>query len=566
MLKYKIQTEKPLSHYFQIELEFDAPANGDQELILPLWRPGRYEAAEYAKNIRNFLVTDSEGNELKYIKSSKNVWRVNTPAGKIKASYEYFAYQLDAGGSYLNDQLCLINFINCLLYPDGQQDKKCEVKVHLPKTHSITTTLQLQDDSYLANTYDELTEKPLLASKNLKSYHYQCGKIPFTIWLAGEAPINMEELISPFKAFSEAQLKAFNSIPFDKYYFLIVSLPYRFYHGVEHIDNTVIVLGVDDKAHDRQKYIDDLLGVSSHELYHTWNIKKIRPKELLPYNLKEPIIFDAGLIAEGFTTYFGDLFLARGGVWSPERYLNEINVFFKRHYRNTGRFYSSIIDSSNKLWIDGYKPGPPYHKVSIYVKGAIIALMLDLKIRLASNHERSLDHLMRVLEKDFSKKGYTVNDIIEIAENLSGEELTAFTSKYIYGTDPVDAELINLIEPFGLSFKKVESENVFEKHFGFITDLKEDSLKVDNIYPGCNTENKLAIGDEILLINDKKPTEITDEEILSGDVLKLEVNQLGKPKKVEITQSEQTWFFHYKIEQIKQPANKQQKAFGKWVK
>ncbi|MGK7391805.1 MAG: M61 family metallopeptidase [Candidatus Cyclobacteriaceae bacterium M2_1C_046] len=565
MLKYHITTENPLTHYFKIELEFKSSSNGDLELVLPLWRPGRYEAAEYAKNIRNLHISNSEGQELKYWKASKNVWFINASSGKIIVNYEYFAYQLDAGGSYLNDDLCLINFINCLMYPEGQQKEKCEVKLSLSNQFKIATTLPSNVNIFKADNYDELIDKPLLAARDLHNYNYACGESQFSIWVAGQPPIDMTELIPDFKAFSESQLKAFNSVPFDKYYFLIVSLPYRFYHGVEHGDNTLIVLGIDDKEYDRQKFIDDLLGVSSHELYHAWNIKKIRPKKLLPYNLKEPIFFDAGLIAEGFTTYYGDLFLARGGVWTYDRYLGELNAFFKKHYRNTGRFHSSIIDSSNNLWIDGYKPGSPYHKVSIYVKGAIIALMLDLKIRFASNHQKSLDNLMQILDEDFVENGYTIDDIIRLAEKLSGESLNEFSAKYIFGKDPVDEELVNLIEPFGLTFHKVESENILEKHYGIVTELKEDTLKVDNIFPGCPSEGKLSLGDEIFFINDKKPTEITDSEMASEDELKLDVKRVGKLKEVTLKKTKETWFFHYKLEKVKQPTEAQQKAVESWI-
>lgn len=565
MLKYTIKAERPLSHYLNIQLEFEVSQNQELDLILPLWRPGRYEAADYVRNIRNVRIKSTINENLQLHKVSKNVWRVKVSPGTILINYEYFAYQLDAGGSYLNDDLCLINFINCLLYPAGQENETCEVNLKLPDLFTIACTLKFKDDKFYASNYDELVDKPLLASKQLESYHYTINNLPFTVWVAGKAPLDINDLVPDFKSFSEAQLKTFNSIPFDKYFFLIVSLPYRFYHGVEHSDNTVIVLGVDDPEHERQKYIDDLIGVSSHELFHAWNIKKIRPKEMLPYNFREPILFNTGLVAEGFTTYYGDLFLTRGGVWSVERYLGEMNVFFKRHYRNTGRFVSSLIDSSNNLWIDGYKPGPPNHKVSIYVKGAIIAFILDLKIRISSDHKKSLDDLMRQLDKDYIEKGYSIDDIKAIAEELCNEDLNEIFQKYIYGIDPVDEQIKGLVEEFGLEFIRKDPDNILEKNFGLLTELREDYLSIENIFPGSEAESKLSIGDKILFINDVKPTEITDS-LLNSHSLQFSIKRLDQEKEIEVNSSGDPFFYYYELTLLESSTKEQLEARDKWLK
>src|SRR6476469_7455228 len=190
-------------------------------------------------------------------------------------------------------------------------------------------------------------------------------------------------------------------------------LPFKHYHGVEHNNSTVIVLGPAAQLMTEALY-KELLGVSCHELFHTWNIKQIRPAEMLPYDFTRDNYFRTCYIAEGITTYYGEYLLARAWVRTAEQYFQELNIVLRKHFDDYGRFNLSLADASVDLWLDGYKPGVPDRKVSVYHKGALVALLLDLTLRRLSHHERSLDDVMRRLWLEFGQPGigYTEDDYI----------------------------------------------------------------------------------------------------------------------------------------------------------
>jgi predicted metalloprotease with PDZ domain len=564
MLQYKISSYNPVTHYLQIEFKFRLKGQGALDLVLPAWRPGRYEGANYVKNIRNLKIEDPSGESIPYQKTSVNTWRLHPKDKPIKVTYSYFAFQPDAGASYIDDELWIINFLSCLIYPDGLELDPCLLEVELPENWQSATTLDVSGNNYYAENYYELTDRPLLAAKKLTHLNYNVQDTPFHLYIYGQAPVDFHDITPSFEAFSKAQLETFKSYPFGQYYFLIVILPFRFYHGVEHADNTVLVLGIDEGGNP-QKFVDDLLGVSSHELFHTWNIKKIRPRELLSYNFRDFTLFNTGMIAEGFTTYYGDLFLVRSKVWDINRYLQELNLFLKRHYRNPGRHYASLTASSENLWIDGYKPGAPFHKVSIYVKGAIVAFMLDLKIRLHSNHRNSLDDIMRWMNEEVSNNGYTLDDLQRKAEELTNVDFHEFFQNYAYGTISISEELEYLCTHFGLELTEQRAEDPLERYYGIATSLKNDHLLVEMIDLNSPAEDQLSLGDQIMFINDEKPVEALNEKIEASENLQLKLKRLGRVLQVNVIRTEKDFFSFYQLKRHENSSQEQVRNLEKWL-
>jgi predicted metalloprotease with PDZ domain len=187
-------------------------------------------------------------------------------------------------------------------------------------------------------------------------------------------------------------------------------------------------------------------------LFHAWNIIRIRPTELLPYDFTRENYFDTCFVAEGVTTYYGDLMLRRSGVFDDDAYLKELQVIVKRHFENNGRAFQSLTESSWDLWLDGYEKGVPDRKVSVYHKGAIAALILDLRIRRLTGHARSLDDVMRQMWVRFGKPfiGYTLDDYRTVAEAVAGEQLTDYFNLCIFGNSPLEEPLNELLAWVGL--------------------------------------------------------------------------------------------------------------------
>jgi predicted metalloprotease with PDZ domain len=220
-----------------------------------------------------------------------------------------------------------------------------------------------------------------------------------------------------------------------------------------------------------------LLGVSSHELFHAWNIIRIRPKELLPYDFTKENYFRTCFVAEGCTTYYGDLFLCRAGVFSEEAYVKELQVYMKRHFESSAHASQSLADSSFDLWLDGYEKGIPNRKVSVYHKGALAALILDLYLRKKTNHEHSLDDVMRLLWVRFGKPyvGYTIEDYIQIVEEVAGETLEWYWNECIFGADSLESRLNEALAFVGLQMSVFSNGNIqLNMHEDFKAKIQRD--------------------------------------------------------------------------------------------
>ena len=202
------------------------------------------------------------------------------------------------------------------------------------------------------------------------------NNINFNLWFQGPCSINWNKLKTDFLAFTQTQINHFDSFPVDEYHFFFQITPYISYHGVEHTKNTVILLGPGEEIM-KEKY-NSLLHICSHELYHTWNIKAIRPVEMFPYDYTKENYFRTGYVAEGVTTYMGDLMLHKAKVTTWEEFKKTQNQNLERHLMNYGRMNLSVADSGFDSWLDGYKVGSPNRKVSIYADGALCLSLIHI--------------------------------------------------------------------------------------------------------------------------------------------------------------------------------------------
>ena len=566
-MDYTISYRNPVDHFVDIELTCHTNGKRYLDLLLPVWRPGRYELANYAKNIRGFHVKDVHGKELNFKKVSGNTWRVYTGNTKtIHAFYQYYAYQLDAGGSLLDDRQLYLNFINCLLYTKSEIQNPCRVMLKISHKYKIACGLSRTAPNQLhADNYFQLVDSPMIASARLKHWKFQQSGIQINLWFIGSHRLTKNKVVRAFKLFIKEQIKTMGNFPQRDFHFLFQTPEMKIYHGVEHANSTVIALGPGSELH-KSRY-HHFLGVSSHEFFHCWNVLKIRPKELIPYDFQNEVYFDTGFIIEGVTTYYGDLFLVRSGVFDLKQYFKELNVLFKRHFENEGRHHASLVDSSRDLWVDGYKQGAPGRKVSIYTKGALVALILDLAIRNCTEHQNSLDDVMRMLWEHFGKndKGYSMNDFQDVCETVAGQQLKSLFQSFVLGTVPLETALASELQSVGCKLKKVPSRQLTKKKYGFRTSGDEDNITVEQIAEGSPAYWRLSTRDKIITINGKKPKKKLNSLIGNEDKLKLVVERLGRKIHITLASTQNRFFDQYRIEKQKHPPNSQKKNFRKWL-
>jgi predicted metalloprotease with PDZ domain len=503
-MKYAISFPHPLRQRLQISLRLDRVEEPELYFQLPAWRPGRYEMQHFAKNIFSLEAFGADGQPLPSEKVEKDRWRV-LPQGQpaVELRYVYRAAQMDAGGSWLDDQQVYLNFINFALLPEGREEERIEVSLDLPRGYEVASALPGKGRRRHAPNFATLVDSPLIASPSLQHGAYEAGGCVFHLWIQGECQPDWERLLRDFRAFTETQIAAFGTFPCQQYHFLVQALPYRYYHGVEHQHSTVIALGPSERL--MGDLYDELLGVCSHELYHTWNVTRLRPQELVPYRWHDYQYFRTGLVAEGITTYFGDLMLGRSGVWAEADCLRELNTLLQRHFANDARFMASLAASSFDLWLDGYSQAGPRRSVSIYVKGALAAFVLDARIGMASGGQYRLDDVMRLMWERHAEGGYSMEDYQQAVAHFLGEEGAAqYWADCVEGT----ADMWPLLQPclayFGFDGEEKWPEAAHEREAGCVLQRRDGAWRVSDTRPGSPAEELLCIGDELVAVNGRR--------------------------------------------------------------
>ncbi|MCO6358380.1 M61 family metallopeptidase [Roseivirga pacifica] len=529
MTRYTISYQNPLTHFVQFEVRIDDLSGKYTDLSLPSWRPGRYQIQNFAKNIKGFKVENTSGEALKFTKTTKDSWRVAlNGSNTIVVKYAFFAFAMDAGNSWLDDEQLYLNFVNCCIYAEVKLNAPCEVHLDLPESYRVACGLKKLDEHKLyAPNYYQLVDSPMMASASLRHITYTHSQTNYHIWIQGELPKTDADVISDFEAFTQKEVEIMGELPCEDYHFLFQCLPYKHYHGVEHWNSTVITIGPSEELAERKLY-KEFLGVSSHELFHTWNVIRLRPKEMVPYNFQAENYHTTGYITEGITTYYGDLILMRSGVFSFEEYIEELNKLLMRHFENDGRSNYSVAESSWDLWLDGYEKGIPGRKVSIYNEGALAALILDLSIRNKFNNKKSLDDVMRLMwarhGQDMS--GYTDADYRAIVEKVYEAPFDQYFDELLFSTADYKEWLTPLFEKFGLRLLELPKDNGIEHNYGFKT---QDQF-VTAIAAGSHAETVLSLKDKI------------EQTAETKNGLKLTIDRFGVKKTVTVHQGELFYF------------------------
>jgi predicted metalloprotease with PDZ domain len=275
------------------------------------------------------------------------------------------------------------------------------------------------------------------------------------------------------------------------------------HHGVEHTTSTVIVMG-DGENFDREEKYNELLAICSHELFHTWNVKTLRPVEMMPYDFTKENYTQLGYVDEGVTTYYGDLCLRRSGIWNNELWKESLEKWLNTHHRNYGRYSYSVADSSIDTWLDGYTPGVPWRKVSIYNEGALLSMILDIELIAATNGQKSMDNVMHQMYQKFAKEniGYSVNDYWKTLVDTGLSNANEFKVNIAESAIDYSDYLKNAFEKIGVELIWSPSAIATERLFGFSIDIQQGKSKVSSVCMNSASDlGGLWYGDEILEID-----------------------------------------------------------------
>jgi predicted metalloprotease with PDZ domain len=564
---YTLSPTRLGSRFLSILAEFDVTDVEHIDIQLASWRPGRYEIGNFAKNIRKFEVLAPDGESIPFEKISKDRWRI-VCAGKkqIRVRYEYFAANLDAGSTFCGKNLLYVNPVNCLVYVPSLAETPCEVVLDIPDTYLVASSMRQEGNRLYASGYEELADSPIIASPDLDHHQFEVEDRLFHIWIQGRHRLNIPRFIEQAKAYTREQLKVFGEMESPEFHYLFLFLPTRFHHGVEHHASTVIAMGPGDEFHTPDRH-QEFLAICSHELFHYWNVKRIRPAEMFPYSYTGENYSRLGYVYEGITTYYGDYMLLRSGVLSHNDYLKQFNSDLQKHFDNEGRYNYSVADSSFDTWLDGYVPGVPGRKVSIYSEGMLAAFMLDIEIRYATDNVKTLDTVMGLLYRDFYKKGkpYTEADFQLVIESVAGKSFDFFFRDFYHGKGNIEKFLPESLWSIGCEIGMEVSTILHESRYGFKISGGPKVL-VSAIQENSPAENAgLSLNDEIILINNTPASPGTDwNQLFNLGSNMLVWNSIEGSKPINMVQNGESYFFKYSVRKMEQATVEQRAFFEKW--
>ncbi|AOY02100.1 M61 family metallopeptidase [Jeongeupia sp. USM3] len=470
-LHYRIRPADLAGHYFDVTLTIAEPATDGQVVWLPVWIPGSYLIREFARNITD-IAARAGGKPVTLSKLDKHRWQAAPAAGPLVIEYRVYAFDLSVRGAWLDDTRGFFNGTSVFLAAAGHEGLPCEVEIVAPKGNAgwrVATTLpavKLKDGGfgrYRARNYDELIDHPVELGTFDDDSFKACG-VPHEIVIAGRHRTDFKRLKKDLKKICEAQIRLFGEpAPFDRYLFMTVATGDG-YGGLEHRASTALITARNDLplAHetDRKTGYIQYLGLCSHEYFHSWNVKRIKPAAYAPYPLDREAYTRLLWAFEGITSYYDDLMLRRAGIITPQQYLDLLAQTLTGVERTPGRQRQTLADASLDAWVKYYRQdeNSPNALVSYYTKGALAALCLDLTIRQKTGGEKSLDDVMRALwqrfGKDFDRDGRGVgeDEWERVAGEVAGVDLAAFFEMAIRST--ADLPVAELLAGFGVDVQR----------------------------------------------------------------------------------------------------------------
>jgi predicted metalloprotease with PDZ domain len=590
-ISFTVAMSRPHTHLFDVEIAIKRAASGPQEemLVMPVWTPGSYLVREFERNVQDFAVTDAARQPLKWEKTNKNTWRVVTNgAREWRATYRVYANELSVRTSELNSEHAFWNNANLLMYLEGFLKSPATLRVLAPDVWKVATGLPAvpgQRNTFRAENFDILYDSPFEAS-DFKTIVFNVKGVPHRIVIDGAGNYDPERMRRDVQKIVETQVELMGGeVPYRDYTF-ILHLRSNAGGGLEHLNSCALgyprfgfTIRSGDRATSAAPNTTDrpepdyrgFLGLVSHEFFHLWNVKRIRPDALGPFDYTQENYTKVLWVAEGITDYYADLVLRRAGLISESEYLTAIARSIQNMQNTPGRLEQSVEESSFDAWVKYYRQdeNSVNSQVSYYDKGALLGLLLDLEIRKRSGGAKSLDDVMRYLYAEFYKKNrnYGPADFQKACELMAGGSLEEFFSKYVRGKEELDYNAA--LEAAGLRLETSAAADA-KVYFGADVVQEDDRLMVRRVYAGSPAyEHGLNAGDEIVAFDnmratrdffnarmaEKKPGDLVNLTIFRFDNLSLLPIRLGDKREMS-----------YRILPVAAPTTLQKQIHADWLK
>jgi len=487
MINYAVSLETPKEHLIQVTLTIENSLPSGQIFWLPNWIPGSYMMREFSRNITEICAQEN-GKSVELRKVNNNNWELQHSVASLCIRYKVYAWDLSVRSAHFDQLHCFFNGTSLFLAIKGFENEQHVVEILASQlaTESdwCVSTSMLQQDcneagfgKYSSHDYADLIDHPFEIANSIKA-QFSVNSISHRM-VFSEAPagIDLERIAKDVSCICQYECNFFGDDipPFDSYLFMVF-VQIKGFGGLEHRASTALHCGhadlpmIGDDSKVKSEGYQTFLGLCSHEYFHSWNVKRIKPARFKPYHLEHEVNTELLWFFEGITSYYDELFLLRCGVISGEEYLNMLAKNITRYMKGEGRNKQSITESSLDAWTKFYKQdeNAPNAIVSYYIKGGLVAFCLDFEIRKLTKDTQNLDELMRLIWNTYGKlvnenslKGVAEKDIQASAELLVGQSMTDFFQHILYSTEELD--LRSLFEQLGIDYRLSSSLNQVEK-------------------------------------------------------------------------------------------------------
>lgn len=541
---YRIQPLDPGAHLFEVSCIVPSPDPGGQRLSLPVWIPGSYMVREFARHIVRIDAAAAAGQAVALTKLDKATWQAAPCVGPLEVRYQVYAWDLSVRGAHLDTTHGYFNGPCVFLRVHGAEEQPCTVAIEPPAGIDgwrLATSLSRAGaplygfGQYQAADYDDLIDHPVEMGR-FDLVSFEAGGVPHDVVISGRHRADLSRLRDDLARVCNAQCAMFGGLPPLERYVFLVTVVDEGYGGLEHRASTSLLCSRNDlplagRVETTEEY-RTFLGLCSHEYFHTWNVKRIKPAAFVPYDLTRENYTRQLWAFEGITSYYDDLMLARAGLITAEQYLETVAQTVTRVLRGSGRLVQSVAESSFDAWTKFYRQeeNAPNAIVSYYAKGSLIALALDLLMCRHSGGVHSLDDLMRRLWREYGQTGIGVPEgrIEALASELAGQDLTDFFARVLYGTE--DVPLAEVLGDVGVAMCLRAAESAQDKGgkpakktsrtrpvLGVRVVAENGGAKLANVFSGGAAERAgLAANDVVVALDGLRVNGANLEKMVEG--------------------------------------------------
>lgn len=561
-ISYTVSLTDISSQQFHITTEIKNIDQPRLDLALPTWAPGWYVVENYGKNLLRFTVKDENGKVLPLRMSRKQTWNIDTRGlNKIRVDYDYQATILGLNQAKIATDFAFFTGIELFLEPVGHKNEPSTVKFEIPANWKLISALKDTADPHIftAADYDTLVDAPALMG-NFDITKYEVEGKPHFFAAAPAGTFSAEKtkrFIEMMSGVVKANSAMYGGLPYEKYisFYFFMPAQSNASGALEHLNSYVAFAPAGERSTP-----EGIIGTGSHEYFHLWNVKRIRPAEMWPYDYSRENETPLLWVSEGFTNYYGIVARYRAGLMTPDAFVQSAAGAAAGVENTEARKYISPANASVSTWA-GYDT-PVAFGISYYTQGQNLAALLDLSIRNDTAGTHSLDDVMRALFNDHYKKGrgFTTEEMIGIINRLTKKDYHDFYERYVFGTEVPDYERI-----FGYAGYKFEKKPQQTPDFGFSIRPRNGGFAVNGIEPnGYADQAKLKVGDVITKVNGDSPFN-APFGTFAGKEIKLTVKRGGEEMEVPMKVGSRE-FMGYGLSEISGATPQQLKIREGWLK